>query len=405
MTENDEAKNDRKPASPKKKPVVKKLSAKKSAKRKKATTKKKSPKRTKDSSASVTSKQRPYPVNELEEAFKLPQAIREHNNGHPWDPELAAKATLDLAKSNNKFFYLAASARDYNLTVGSRDTEKISLSDLGRKIVFAGSEDEKNQGLIEAFFAVDIFKRVHEHYGGSNLPKDEFLRNVLQSEFGLDSSFHDEFTKLFKANCKFLSIEGGLKPGTKVTPVVDDDSTEVRLVGEPRGKFDRTAFVIMPFSEKGDNPRPAGFFMEVLTTLITPAANAAGFAVETADQHGSDVIQSTIINQLLQKDLVIADLSDHNPNVLFELGIRIAKSLPVALVKARETRPIFDVDNMMRVVAYSPNLWPTTVKTDIPKLRDHIKATWDNRDTVRPYMEILTGQVKSTPNPSNALSG
>lgn len=129
-----------------------------------------------------------------------------------------------------------------------------------------------------------------------------------------------------------------------------------------------------------------------MNTIITPAANAAGFAVETADQHGSDIIQSTIISQLLAKELVIADLSDHNPNVLFELGIRIARDLPVALVRATGTAAIFDVDNMMRVASYSPNLWPTTVERDVPKLRDHFKAAWDNRDSVRTYMEILTGR-------------
>lgn len=88
---------------------------------------------------------------------------------------------------------------------------------------------------------------------------------------------------------------------------------------------------------------------------------------------------------------MIADLSDHNPNVLFELGIRIAKELPVALIKAEGTGRIFDVDNMMRVVSYSPNLWATTIKSDVPRMRDHIKAAWDNRDATRSYMEIPTG--------------
>ena len=148
----------------------------------------------------------------------------------------------------------------------------------------------------------------------------------------------------------------------------------------------------MPFVEKGDKPRPRGFFDEVLKSLITPAANEAGFAVETAKQHGSDVIQSTIINQLLSADLVIADLTDHNPNVLFELGIRLAKELPVALIKAEGTGPVFDVDNMMRVESYVPHLWSTTIKTDIPKLQEHIKAAWNNRSTGRSYMKILTGQ-------------
>ena len=96
---------------------------------------------------------------------------------------------------------------------------------------------------------------------------------------------------------------------------------------------------------------------------------------------------------MLSAELVIADLTDHNPNVLFELGIRIAKKLPVALIKAEATRPIFDVDNLMRVALYSPNLWATTLEKDVPRLRDHIKAAWDNRTTVKGYMEILTGKA------------
>ena len=119
--------------------------------------------------------------------------------------------------------------------------------------------------------------------------------------------------------------------------------------------------------------------------------------METAEQYGSDVIQSTIINQLLNADLVIADLTDHNPNVLFELGIRIMKDLPVALIKADGTGKIFDVDNMMRVIAYSPTLWATSLADDLPKVAAHVKATWDNRGTSASYMEILTRASTATP--------
>ncbi len=149
----------------------------------------------------------------------------------------------------------------------------------------------------------------------------------------------------------------------------------------------------MPFSEKGSNPRPTGFFEQVLESIIVPAGNQAGFSVETAQRKGSEVIHSTIINRLLGADLVIADLTDHNPNVLCELGIRLAKEMPVALIRAKGTDRIFDVD-IIRIEDYSPHIWPTTVKEDVPKISDHIKATWDNRDTMRPYMEILTGRIQ-----------
>jgi len=337
---------------------------------------------------------RPFPWRSLEEALKIPFAIREKNNGNPWSTDDVAKASLGVVKANNKFFYAASAARDYGLTVGTRDTEKIELAPLGREITFAGDESTKRQKMIDAFFSVDIFKRVYEHYGSAKLPQQEFLANTLEGDFGLHPDLHDDFTNIFKTNCKFLGIDEGLGPGVTVTPSATiDHPSDIRVVGEPKGKFDRTAFVIMPFVEKGTEARPAGFFREVLSSVITPAGNQAGFAVETAAQQGSDVIQSTIINQLLNADLVIADLTDHNPNVLFELGIRIARKLPVALIKAEATGPIFDVDNMMRVATYSPNLWATNLGKDVPRLRDHIKGAWDNRTSAKSYMDILTGKA------------
>ena len=338
--------------------------------------------------------QRPYPAKTLEEALAIPQAIREKNNGNPWATDDVAQASLGITRSSAKFFYTAAAARDYGLTIGTRDTDKIELGTLGRAIVFAPDEATKRQKMVDAFFSIDIFKRVYEHYGSAKLPEPEFLANVLQGDFGLSKELHDEFSNIFIANCRFLGISDGLSGDVRVAPAREQNepNAEIRVIGEPKGKFDRTAFVIMPFVEKGDKPRPSGFFDEVLKALITPAANEAGFAVETAKQHGSDVIQSTIINQLLTADLVIADLTDHNPNVLFELGIRLAKELPVALIKAEGTGPVFDVDNLMRVESYVPHLWSTTIKTDIPRLQEHIKAAWNNRLTGRSYMKILTGQ-------------
>ena len=35
----------------------------------------------------------------------------------------------------------------------------------------------------------------------------------------------------------------------------------------------------------------------------------------------------------------------------------------------------------------------TTLENDVPRLRDHIKAAWDNRTTVKSYMDILTGKA------------
>jgi hypothetical protein len=144
----------------------------------------------------------------------------------------------------------------------------------------------------------------------------------------------------------------------------------------------------MPFVERDEDRYPTGFFAEVLSSVFTPAITGAGLQVRTAQRPGSDLIQSTIVTELLEADLVLADLTEHNPNVLFELGMRIAENKPVVLIRSKGTGRIFDVDHVLRIEEYSPNLWPSTVAEDCPKLEAHIKAAWDNRDSVETYRNI-----------------
>ena len=113
--------------------------------------------------------------------------------------------------------------------------------------------------------------------------------------------------------------------------------------------------------------------------------------MRTARRQGSDLIHHTIIRELLSADLVLADLTEHNPNVLFELGMRIAENKPVVLVRATGTGNIFDVDHVLRIQDYSPNLWPSTVAHDLPELEAHVRAGWENRDATETYRNILLG--------------
>lgn len=303
---------------------------------------------------------------------------------------LVAKA-CDVAHKTNKFFYHSTAARDYGLTIGTRDTPKIELTDLGREIVFAGNPNVEQQKKIEAFFKVEKFKQVYDRYNGSNLPEEQYVGNTLESQFQIPPAQHREFLDAFKANCKYLGIENGLQRSHSTNGEVGTSkSIDIRVLGQPQEKFDKSVFVIMPFNEKGKQERPSGFFDEVLKSLITPSANNSGFSVQTARREDTDIIHHTIIHQLLHADLVIADLTDHNPHVLFELGIRLAKEKAVVLIKSKDTGPIFDVDNLMRVYPYDQNLWTSTIEADVKALAERISGTWDNRESAVSYMQILT---------------
>lgn len=337
----------------------------------------------------------PFPRATLEEALKIPYAIKEHNGGNPWEPEEIRKA-IGAGTGGNAYYYLTAASRDYGLTIGTNGAQKIELAELGRNLAYAPNADAERALKISAFLNVEVFKHVLAYYKGSNLPDMKYLGNTLQKEFGLDPETHEEFSRTFRENCKYLGIISGIPTivgqGDSDLPA-DVSAPDTITLAEAEGTSSLTAFVIMPFVER-DAAHSKGFFAEVLRSIITPAAKASQFNVKTANRQGSDLIQSTIVNDLMDADLVIADLTEHNPNVLFELGMRMAEDKPVVLIKSEGTGPLFDVDNMLRVFEYSPNLWQTTVERDMPKLRDFIKGAWENRGSEKSYMKILRSVKK-----------
>lgn len=336
----------------------------------------------------------PFPRATLEQALKIPSVIKDLNGGNPWEPEEIRKA-IGAGTGGNAFFYLTAASRDYGLTTGTNSAEKIGLEELGRNLMYAPDPASEQQLKVQAFMNIDVFKRVLDYYKGSNLPEMRYLGNTLQKEFDLQPETHEEFSKLFRENCQYLGITSGA-PRPEGEPVARSEalpSPGVVTLAEATGASRLKAFVVMPFVER-DPKHASGFFAEVLRSLITPAAKEANFTVRTANRQGSDLIQSTIINDLIEADLVIADLTEHNPNVMFELGVRMAEDKPVVLIKAQGTGPLFDVDNMLRVFEYSSNLWQTTVEKDLPNLRDFIKGAWDNRNSEKSYMKILRGATK-----------
>lgn len=373
--------------------------ASKSAKkrRKKKSSKAKS-KGSKTSAIAVKAKMpRLFPAIALEEALKIPYAIKQKNGGNPWATDQVANA-VGLNVSNTNFFYLAGASVNFGLTIGGWKSERIELTPLGRDIVYAPNLTVERLKKIEAFLNVEVFKKVLDYYKGNNLPEMKYLGNTLESEFGLQPEYHEEFAHLFGENCKYLGVDTGFSDANgnpEVQQALVLASPGTVTLAEPDKGSDLIAFVIMPFGERHDI-HPLGFFQEVLRSLITPAARDAGFIVRTANRHGSDVIQSTIVNDLLEADLVIADLTEHNPNVLFELGVRMAIDKPVALIKATDTGPIFDIDNLLRVYPYNSNLWASTIEHDLPNLTNHIKGAWDTRKNENTYMKILRRGIVAT---------
>jgi len=105
---------------------------------------------------------------------------------------------------------------------------------------------------------------------------------------------------------------------------------------------EKTCFVIAPIGEIDSNTRKRSDL--VLKYIIGPAAKEAGYKSVRADQIDKPgLITSQVIQHIANDDLVIADLTERNPNVFYELAVRHAIRKPlVQIIKKGEQIP-FDV--------------------------------------------------------------
>lgn len=258
-----------------KSPVTEKRSTKDSPRRAKVVRKK-----TPGKKATPPKVDRPYPRRPLEEAARVPLALKEQYGGNPRPPDEVARALGYQSRTTNAFFYQAAASRDFGLTTGGRDSAEIALDDRGRRYVYAESGDVERAILKEAFLSIDIFRGVFEYYKGPALPEKKYLSNVLEGQFNLSPTVHDEFIDLYKDNTAFVGLKsadspaGAVGPGTPPSPGL---RPEVVTVEEPEGDTaDRpNCFVIMPFNEKTPDYR-AGFFSRGPRSIIGPAGKQAG---------------------------------------------------------------------------------------------------------------------------------
>lgn len=107
---------------------------------------------------------------------------------------------------------------------------------------------------------------------------------------------------------------------------------------------DKKCFVISPIGEEGTPTRDRSD--KVFRHIITPSVELHGYKPIRADKISEPgMITSQIIQNIIESDLIVADLSERNPNVFYELAIRHAIKMPVIqLIQKGESIP-FDISD------------------------------------------------------------
>ncbi len=110
--------------------------------------------------------------------------------------------------------------------------------------------------------------------------------------------------------------------------------------------------------------------------IISSTIESAGFEpniVSSAEEVG--IIQKRIIQNLYDNPIVVCDVSGKNPNVMFELGMRLAFDRPVVILKDDKTSYSFD-PSPIEHLTYPRDLRFSKIVEFKEKLKAKIEATY-----------------------------
>lgn len=137
--------------------------------------------------------------------------------------------------------------------------------------------------------------------------------------------------------------------------------------------------IIMPISPIGDYG--ADHWKGVLR-ILKEVVSDLGYACNlVSDADDSGIIQKRIIQNLYDNQIVICDVSGKNPNVMFELGIRLAFDKPTIIIKDDCTDYSFDT-SIIEHITYPRSL-----------------AYWQMIDFKKSLASKVTNTIKAAENP------
>ena len=236
-------------------------------------------------------------------------------------------------------------------------------------------------------------------------PTDEHFRNVLEDRFHIPRDRADEAIEIIKENGRFAGIldeqgEGqapvvcleNVPAGDRSTPAetgpVAPSSAESG--GTPSIGWDKTCFFITPIGEDASEERRHANMM--LNHVIRPVFGEYGFTVVRADEIAkSGLISQQIFHHLAESRICVADLSFHNPNAFYELGVRHAFLLPTIQIIHKARKIPFDLSQGRTI---------TIDTADSYLVLDHLESA---KKTLAEYVKnLLDGNSSPVPRTTRA---
>lgn len=209
------------------------------------------------------------PLVSLEDALRIPQAIRQELAGQADVPMMVAKA-CNISPTSSNWRILSSAAVAYGLTTGAYNAKEIGLTPLGSRAVSPLKEGDDTIAIKQAALTPTLFNELSQKYDQNKLPREDIAQNLLLS-MGIPKDRIVSAWEIFRENAKyagFLQIisgneylytsmpssaeNGSLDAEARETPAPSNEDTDLDLPADVLSKLHITP----PDSAVGTPPVP-----------------------------------------------------------------------------------------------------------------------------------------------------
>ena len=156
-------------------------------------------------------------------------------------------------------------------------------------------------------------------------------------------------------------------------------------------------FVIMPFGERADAEGKIVDFNEVYTCVIKPTIESLDIDCVRCDEiEESGRIHRKMFEHVYEDDVAVVDITQLNPNVFYELGIRHALvAHTTVLIKQANTQTPFNVGGLNIIEYDYPN--HISIEEAKRKIISQLKNGLKNQRPDSPVQDVLRLKISRPP--------
>lgn len=144
--------------------------------------------------------------------------------------------------------------------------------------------------------------------------------------------------------------------------------------------------IIMPIAPTSEYPKE--HWKEVLNILAEAISETEFEARLVSDDVAIGLIHERIVNNIYNDEIVVCDVSSKNPNVMFELGLRLAFDKPTIIIKDEKTGYSFDT-GVIEHLNYPSSLRFNNIVDFKKELVKKINATYEKSISEKGFSPFL----------------